>query len=206
MSPNLSRPPSGVPQSGGNTKYALVAVVLLLGVGGIFAWRSLTNRDETPAPPPPVPSTVASLAPPPNPKLDDIPPPPPAEEKPEAGVGGGSGGHGGVAAVGGGGCDGTCSGKATAELGAALQARGNQARRCYNSALASDSSLRGHVTIAVKVGPTGNVCSASVAGNDMGSPGVANCAANILRNASYPAPKGGCVVATVPLSFVPMGQ
>ena len=107
---------------------------------------------------------------------------------------------------GGGGCDGTCSGKATAELGAALQARGNQARRCYNSALASDSSLRGHVTIAVKVGPGGNVCSASVAGNDMGSPAVANCAANILRNASYPAPKGGCVVATVPLSFVPMGQ
>jgi len=202
MSPKLSHPPTGVPQSGGNVKYALVALVLLLGVGGIFAWRSLTNRDETPAPMPTVPSTVASLAPPPNPKLDDIPPPPPAEEKPEAGVGGGHY----VAAVGGGGCDGTCSGKATAELGAALQARGNQARRCYNSALASDSSLRGHVTIAVKVGPGGNVCSASVAGNDMGSPGVANCAANILRNASYPAPKGGCVVATVPLSFVPMGQ
>jgi hypothetical protein len=203
MSPNLSHPPAGVPQSGGNIKYALVALVLLLGVGGIFAWRSLTNRDETPAPVPTVPSTVASLAPPPNPKLDDIPPPPPAEEKPEAGAGGG---HYVAAVGGGGGCDGTCSGKATAELGAALQARGNQARRCYNSALASDSSLRGHVTIAVKVGPGGNVCSAIVAGNDMGSPAVANCAANILRSASYPAPKGGCVVATVPLSFVPMGQ
>jgi hypothetical protein len=203
MSPNLSHPPAGVPQSGGNARYALVAVILLLGVGGIFAWRSLTNRDQAPAPLPTVPSTGASLAPPPNPKIDDIPPPPPLEEKPEAGTGGG--GHS-ITAVGGGGCDGTCSGKATAELGAALQARGNQARRCYNSALSSDSSLRGHVTIAVKVGPSGNVCSASVAGNDMGSPAVANCAANILRNASYPAPKGGCVVATVPLSFVPMGQ
>jgi hypothetical protein len=204
MSPNLSHPPAGVPQSGGNTKYALVAVVLLVGVGGIFAWRSLTNRDATPAPVPTVSSTVASLAPPPNPKLDDVPPPPPPEDKPEAGPGGG--GSRMVAGVPGGGCDGTCSGVATAELGAALQARGNQARRCYNSALSSDSSLRGHVTIAVKVGPTGNVCSASVAGNDMGSPAVANCAANILRGASYPAPRGGCVVATVPLSFVPMGQ
>jgi len=201
MSPPLSRQPAGVPQSGGNTKYALVAVVLLLGIGGIFAWRSLTNRDETPAPLPTVPSTVASLTPPFNPKLDDVPPPPPPEEKPEAGTGGIR-----YVTVPGGGCDGTCTGKATAELGAALQARGNQARRCYNSALASDSSLRGHVTIAVKVGPGGNVCSASVAGNDMGSATVANCAANILRNASYPAPKGGCVVATVPLSFVPMGQ
>ncbi|HEY3819826.1 MAG TPA: AgmX/PglI C-terminal domain-containing protein [Polyangiaceae bacterium] len=204
MSPKSSLPPAGVPQSGGNTKYALVAVVLLLGVGGIFAWRSMTNRDSAPAPVPTVPSTVASLAaPPPNPKLDDIPPPPPVEEKPEGGTGGG--GHF-VAAVGGGGCESACSGKATAELGAALQARGNQARRCYNSALANDSSLRGHVTIAVKVGPGGNVCSASVAANDMSSPAVANCAANILRNASYPAPKGGCVLATVPLSFVPMGQ
>jgi hypothetical protein len=40
----------------------------------------------------------------------------------------------------------------------------------------------------------------------MGSPGVANCAANIFRSASYPAPRGGCVDATVPMSFVPQGQ
>jgi hypothetical protein len=50
------------------------------------------------------------------------------------------------------------------------------------------------------------VCSAVVASNDMGSPVVASCAANIFRNASYPAPHGGCVDANVPMSFVPMGQ
>jgi hypothetical protein len=203
MSPPLSRPPEGVPTSSGNTKYALVAVVLLLAAGGIFAWRSLTNRDQAPAPVPTVPSTVASLAPPVNPKLDDVPPPPPPEEKPEAGPGGGTR----YVVVPGGGCEGTCSLKnATPELQAALQVRGNQARRCYNSALASDSSLRGHVTIAVRIGTSGNVCSAAVAANDMGSPGVASCAANIFRNATYPAPRGGCVDATVPLSFVPLGQ
>jgi outer membrane biosynthesis protein TonB len=71
----------------------------------------------------------------------------------------------------------------------------------------ADSSLKGHVTIAVKVGSGGNVCGVSVASNDMGSPGVANCAANIFRSVgSYPAPKGGCVEATVPMSFVPQGQ
>lgn len=199
MSPPLSRPPAGVPESGGSAKYAIVAVVLLLAAGGIYWWRSTTNRDQAPAPPP----TVASVAPPPtNPKLDDIPPPPPPEVKPEAGTGGVK-----YVYVPGGGCDGKCSlSYSTPELGAALSVRGQQARRCYNAALANDSSLRGHVTIAVRIGPSGNVCSASVAANDMSSPSVAACAANIFRNASYPAPHGGCVDATVPLSFIPQGQ
>jgi hypothetical protein len=197
MSPPPSRSPAGVPESGGNAKYAIAAVILLLAAGGIFAWRSLTNRDQAPAPPPP----VASLAPPTatNPKLDDIPPPPPPEEKPEGGPGVK------YIYVPGGGCEGKCAGVSPPELGQALQVRAAQARRCYNSALASDSSLKGHVTIAVRVGPAGNVCSANVAANDMGSATVAACAANIFRNASYPAPRGGCVDATVPMSFVPMG-
>ena len=139
--------------------------------------------------------------PPTNPKLDDIPPPPPEPDKPEAGPGT----H--TVYVQTGGCDGKCSGTAPPELGQALQVRAAQARRCYNQALSSDSSLKGHVTLSVRVGPQGNVCSAGVASNDMGSPGVANCAANIFRSAgSMPAPHGGCVDATVPLSFVPQGQ
>jgi hypothetical protein len=136
-----------------------------------------------------------------NPKLDDIPPPPPVEEKPEAGPTGPR-----IVYVPGGGCEGKCVGNAPPELGQALQVRAAQARRCYNSALSNDSSLRGRVTVAVRIGPSGNVCSASVASNDMGSPSVANCAANIFRQASYPAPRGGCVDATVPMSFIPQGQ
>jgi hypothetical protein len=87
-----------------------------------------------------------------------------------------------------------------------LRVRGSQARRCYNQALANDSSLKGKVTLEVRIGPAGNVCSVNVASNDMGSPGVANCAANIFRNGTYAAPHGGCVVANVPLSFVPQGS
>jgi hypothetical protein len=126
--------------------------------------------------------------------------PPPAEERPEAGSGPR------VVYVPSGGCEGKCSGTSSPELEQALQIRGAQARRCYNQALAQDSSLKGHVTIAVRIGPSGNLCSAAVATNDMGSASVANCAANIFRSSQYPSPHGGCVNATVPLSFVPQGQ
>jgi hypothetical protein len=180
-----------------------VAVVLLVAAVGLYFWRSKSAASSAPTPLPTVAGNAPSVEPPSNPKLDDVPPPLPPEDKPEAGptntrV---------VVAAPGGGCEGTCSLKnATPELQGALQVRAAQARRCYNSALASDSSLRGHVSVAVRIGPSGNVCSAAVASNDMGSPGVAQCAANIFRNASYPAPRGGCVDANVPMSFVPMGQ
>jgi hypothetical protein len=193
-----SLPPAGVPASG-NGKYAIVAIVLLLGAGALYAWRSASNRADAPVP---VPSaTVAQSGEvPTNPKLDDIPLPPPAEERPEAGSGPR------IVYVPAGGCEGKCSGSSSPELEQALQIRGAQARRCYNQALSQDSSLKGHVTIAVRIGPSGNPCSAAVATNDMGSASVANCAANIFRSSQYPSPRGGCVNATVPLSFVPQGQ
>jgi len=153
MNTNSSRPPAGVPGSGGNTKYAIVAILLVLGVAGII-WR-LTSRPEPP--PPPVAAVVPS-SPPSNPKLDDIPPPTPPEEKPEGGPTGPR-----IVYVQAAGCEGKCFGQAPPELGQVLQVRAAQARRCYNQALASDSSLKGHVTVAVRIGPSGNVCSATVA-------------------------------------------
>jgi hypothetical protein len=195
-----SRPPAGVPPPS-NAKYAIVAIVLVLGIAGIVVLRNMSSRSDTPAPKPP-PSLAASESAPSNPKLDDVPLPPPPEEKPEGGAVGPR-----IVYVQNAGCDGKCFGQAPPELGPALQARAAQARRCYNQALAGDSSLKGHVTVAVRIGPSGNVCSASVASNDMGTPGVANCAANIFRNVGgYPSPRGGCVDATVPLSFVPQNQ
>jgi hypothetical protein len=199
-SPPSSRRPAGVPESG-NAKYAIVAVVLLLGAGGLYAWRSASSRTDVPPPMPPAPTSDSTASA--NPKLEDIPMPPPVEETPEAGP------APKVVAVpsGGGGCTAKCSGTAPPELEQALQVRGSQARRCYNTALAQDSSLKGHVTIAVKIAPSGNLCSANVLTNDMGSATVAACAANIFRaNSNYPAPHGGCVEADVPLAFVPQGQ
>lgn len=198
MNPPTSRPPA-VPASG-NAKYAVVVVLLLLATGGIV-WRSMSNKADAPAPPP-MPSLTASAAPT-NPKLDDIPLPPPPEEKPEAGPTGPRIVYVNANA----GCEGRCAGTAPPELQGALQVRGAQARRCYNQALSQDSTLKGHVQIAVRVGPTGNVCSANVTSNDMGNPSVGNCAANIFRSSGgFPAPHGGCLDVNVPLSFVPQGQ
>ncbi len=198
--PSTSQPPAGVPESG-NARYAIVAVVLLLAIGGIVYWKTRAPAAQTPAP---LPTTSAASVDqtPTNPKLDDVPLPPPPEEKPEAGPTRYA--SSGIPA---GGCEGKCGGTAPTELQQALQVRGAQTRRCYNQALNTDSTLKGHVTIAVRIGPAGNVCSASVASNDMGNPSVAQCAANIFRNAAgYPSPRGGCVDVAVPLSFVPQGQ
>jgi outer membrane biosynthesis protein TonB len=200
-SPPSSRPPAGVPDSGNNAKYAIVAILLLLGAGGLYAWHAASNRADQPAPIPSTTVAQTASAAPTNPKLDDIPLPPPPEEKPEAGP------PPKIVYVPAGGCDAKCSGQISPELEQALQIRGAQSRRCYNQALAQDSSLKGHVTVTVKVGSSGNLCSANVTANDMGSAAVANCAANIFRsNTAYPAPKGGCVELGVPLSFVPQGQ
>jgi len=132
-----------------------------------------------------------------NPKLEDIPPPAPedsAEAKPTGPR---------IVYVQAAGCEAKCRGTSPPELEQALKVRQSQARRCYNQALAQDAQLKGHVSIAVRISPSGNVCSANVASNDMGTPVVANCVANIFRNAAYPVPRGGCVEANVPIAFVP---
>ncbi len=198
MSNTSSRPPAGVP--GGNAKYALVALLFLFGIIGIVVWRNMSSQ---PAPAPPIASSpVAQTVAPTNPKLDDIPPPPPIEEKPDTGPAGPK-----VIYVQAAGCDGKCVGTPPPELGQALQARAAQARHCYDAALSRDSSLRGHISLGVRIGTAGNVCSVNVMSNDMGTPAVANCAANIFTRAGgYPSPRGGCVDATVPMSFVPSGH
>jgi outer membrane biosynthesis protein TonB len=192
MSTPSSRPP---PPPSSNAKYAIVVVVLLCGMGAVFWLRKPSASTAAPAPL----ASVAPPAPPTNSKLDDIPPPPPPEDSSEAKPNPGPR----VIYAPNAGCDGKCRGTSPPELGQALQVRASQARRCYNQALAQDSQLKGHVSIAVRIGPGGNVCSANVASNDMGTPNVANCAANIFRSAAaYPSPRGGCVDANIPISFV----
>jgi outer membrane biosynthesis protein TonB len=201
MSPPSSSPPAGVPGTGNNAKYAIVAVLLIVGIGAMVVLRNFSSKANAPAPLP-VASVPLTPTPPANPKLEDIPPPPPPEDSAETKKTGPR-----IVYVQAAGCDAKCVGQPSPDLGPALQVRAAQARRCYNSALAQDSTLKGKVTIAVRIGPSGNVCSAAVASNDMGSPNVANCAANIFRaSGGFPSPRGGCVEATVPMNFVPLGQ
>ena len=195
--PPSSATPAGVPPSG-NAKYIVVAVLLLGIIGGAIFWK-LSQK-------PPAPVVLVQdagpfvPAPPKTIRDDDIPLPPPVEDA------GPDGGKKVVVVNGGGGtgCEAkSCGGGRTSELETALAFRAKQAHRCYDTALAQDSSLKGHVTIAVRVGSNGSVCSAGIASNDMGSPGVANCVAQYFRGGAFPAPRGGCIDANVPITFVP---
>jgi hypothetical protein len=104
------------------------------------------------------------------------------------------------------GCEGPCRGTGVPELGLALQQRAALTRRCYNQALASDPKLTGHVTLVMRIGSHGDVCSAVVAANDMSTPTVAACAQKLFAaSAAFPAPRGGCIDATIPLVFIPQG-
>jgi hypothetical protein len=194
--PPSSATPAGVPPSG-NAKYIIIAVLLVGIIGGAVAWKLLSKPDQ------PVTMVVDAgppIPPPTKTRDDDIPLPPPIEDA------GPEGGKKPVTNTGfaGTGCDSkACNGGRTSELETALAFRAKQAHRCYDQALGQDSTLKGHVTIAVRVGTNGSVCSAGVASNDMGSPAVANCVAQYFRGGAFPSPRGGCIDANVPITFVP---
>jgi TonB family protein len=83
-----------------------------------------------------------------------------------------------------------------------LAGRGAQARSCYERALRTNTMLQGRMVVSLRIGPSGSVCSANVTQNEL-DPGVGNCVAQMFRTTSFPAPKGGCVDASVPLRFEP---
>jgi hypothetical protein len=195
MSSIAPSPPTG----GGNAKYVVVVVLLLLGIAGLLVWRS------TQKPPEPVvihaPDAAAPV--PVNTHIEDDVPPPPiiVDAGPPTPVRTGTGtAQANCGAP-------KCNGASTPDLESALAFRAKQSRRCYESALENDTTLKGKVQISVRVASNGQVCSAGVASNDMGTTGVAQCVANKFRQTGYfPAPKGGCVDATVPITFIPGGK
>ena len=188
--------PAGVPASGGG-KYVVVAIVLLGLIGAAVGWKMCQKPPEQPVvyvdAAPPVATSGRNLD-------DDVPLPPAIED---AGSDAGKKvvvTQTGTASQ----CDAKkCMGSASSELETALQFRVKQAHRCYDNALAQDPTLRGKVTVSVRVGANGQVCSAGIASNEMGSPNVATCVAGYFRGANFPSPKGGCVDTNIPINFVP---
>jgi hypothetical protein len=190
------RPAQGVP-SGGNGKFILLTVVLLGGIGAVIGWKTCAK------PPGPV-VLVPDAGPPPRPTKnpdDDIPPPIAIED---AGVDAGQKLPAAVASTGAQ-CDvKKCAGSATSDIETALAFRAKQSHRCYDNALAQDPTLRGKISIAVRIGANGTACSATVASNELASaPNVAACVVNNFRGQAFPSPKGGCVDVNIPINFVP---
>ncbi len=188
------RAPAGVPPSG-NGKFILLALLLLGVIAVVIGWRYCQK--------PPDPILVqADAGPPPRPSRnidDDIPPPPVIEDAgPDAG-------KKTVIVFTGNQCEAKkCGGANNSDIETALSFRAKQAHRCYDNALAQDPTLKGKISIAVRIGANGQACSAGVASNDMtAAPGVANCVVGYFRGQVFPQPKGGCVDVNIPINFVP---
>jgi hypothetical protein len=169
---------------------------MLLVIGGLIVWKVTGSTEPAKTDTPVAVATTAA------PVLDEPPPPPPPpaapeesakpEEKKKVASGGGPNP-----------CAKECSGTATAALQSALAGRAGQSRSCYEKALSSNATLEGTLTVGVKVGPGGQVCSARVVADGLHDPGVSNCVVNRFAGSTFPAPQGGCADVNVPLRFMP---
>ncbi len=189
-----STPPP--PKSGGSGPIIIAAVLMLFVIGGLIIWK-VTGTEEEPKVEAPV--AVATTA---APTLDEPPPPPPPPPPPEESAKPDDKQKTKVAS-GPNPCSQACSGSPSAALTSALSGRAAQSRSCYEKALSSNATLEGTLTIGVKVGPGGQVCSARVVADGLHDPGVSNCVVNRFLGASFPAPQGGCAEVNVPLRFMP---
>lgn len=193
--PTPSTAPAGVPPSG-NGKYVVVALLLLLVIGGVVFWKT----SQTPPAPVVINERLDAGPPAPTRNLDDdIPLPPPV---PDAGPDAGPVKT--IVTRFDNQCDAkACSGKSSTELESQLAFRVRQARRCYNAALTQDNTLKGKLSVRVRIGANGQVCNANVTSDEIGNAQLAGCVANTFRGANFPTPRGGCLDVNVPVNFVP---
>ena len=191
------RPAAGVP-SGGNGKFIAIAVLLVGGIAALIGWKTCSKPDPNPvlvqadaAPPKPTKNPDEDIPPPP--VVEDAATPDDAGKKPTGPIA--------MASM----CDSkACTGTSTSDVETALAFRAKQSHRCYDNALTADPTLRGKMSISVRIGANGQVCSASAANNELASnPGVAQCVVNNFRSGAFPSPRGGCVDVSVPINFVP---
>jgi len=184
------------PKSGGSGPIIIAAVLMLLLIGGLIVWKVTGSSEPAKTDTPVAAATTAA------PTLDEPPPPPPPppvvedaakpEEKKKVGVVSGPNP-----------CSKECTGTATSALTSALAGRAGQSRSCYEKALSSNATLEGTLTVGVKVGLAGQVCSARVVADGLHDPGVSNCVVNRFAGSTFPAPQGGCAEVNVPLRFMP---
>lgn len=197
-SPSLSPSP---PESRGTKRAIIIAGVTLVALGAAL----VPVFSSKPAPEPaPAPAPVST----PRPALAEPPPPPPPEPEPEPAP---------VAAPEPKpadtpksgpkkpkGCDvDECKGSAGVDIHGALRAKAGQVRGCYERALAHNAGLQGKVEVDVRIAPSGEVCSASIAKETLGDPAVLSCVLQRFRSGQFPKPAGGCIDTRVPINFVP---
>jgi hypothetical protein len=75
-------------------------------------------------------------------------------------------------------------------------------RRCYNRGLQEDPNMKGSVRITAKIGPNGEVLSASPSGGGGLSGTVISCVAARVSSAQFAPPEGGGATVVIPVTFV----
>lgn len=73
-------------------------------------------------------------------------------------------------------------------------------RRCYNKGLQEDPKMRGSVRITAKIGPNGEVLSASPSGSGL-SGTVISCVSARVSSAQFAGPEGGGATIVIPVTF-----
>ncbi len=184
------------PKSGGSGPIIIAAVLMLFLIGGLIIWKVMGSSEPTK----PTATVASNTA---TPTLDEPPPPPPPPPPPEESAKPDDKGPKKLGGTGGNPCAKECTGTATGALTSALAGRAGQSRSCYEKALSSNATLEGTLTVGVKVGPTGQVCSARVVADGLHDPGVSNCVVARFASSTFPAPQGGCAEVNVPLRFMP---
>jgi len=77
-------------------------------------------------------------------------------------------------------------------------------RRCYNAGLnREDPTMKGTVRITARIGPNGEVLSASASAGGNVSATVAGCIRNRFASAQFAAPEGGGATLSVPVTVIP---
>lgn len=74
-------------------------------------------------------------------------------------------------------------------------------RRCYNRGLAEDPNMKGSVRITAKIGPNGEVLSATPSASGL-SGTVVGCVVARVQSAQFAPPEGGGATITIPVTFV----
>lgn len=75
-------------------------------------------------------------------------------------------------------------------------------RRCYNKGLQEDPTMKGSVRITARIGPNGEVLSATPSGGSGLSGTVISCVVARVQSAQFAPPEGGGATVVIPVTFV----
>lgn len=94
------------------------------------------------------------------------------------------------------------SGGSVGNAGAVVAGMAAGFRRCYQRGLQEDPTMKGSVRITAKIGPSGEVLSASPSASSL-SGTVTSCVAGVVSSRTFSPPEGGGATIVIPVSFMP---